>query len=123
MKEKFCLLNTSFFAGMGIVALVKPSLVVNTFGLKYIDADMRNEVRAVYGGFGLAVASLLLASNHYPHIEKGIKLTIAASLVGMASGRVISFLIEKPQTQVPLLFCTLESILAGTLIYSIKYED
>ncbi|MEF9994861.1 MAG: DUF4345 domain-containing protein [Acinetobacter sp.] len=123
MKKKFCLLNASFFAGMGIVALVKPSMVVNTFGLKYIDADMRNEVRAVYGGFGLTVASLLVASNHYPQIEKGIKLTIAASLLGMASGRVISFLIEKPQTQAPLLFCALETVLAGTLIYSINDEN
>lgn len=123
MKKFLCLLNVSFFAGMGVVALVKPTMIVNTFGLKYIDADMRNEVRAVYGGFGVAVAGLLVASQHYPQIEKGIKLTIAASLVGMASGRVISFLIEKPQTQMPLLFCALETVLAATLIYSTNDED
>lgn len=57
MKKFLCLLNASFFAGMGIVALVKPSMIVNTFGLKYIDADIRNQVQAVYSGLVL----LLLA--------------------------------------------------------------
>ncbi|MEF9994876.1 MAG: hypothetical protein RR771_10715 [Acinetobacter sp.] len=68
------------------------------------------------------MAGLLVASQYYLQIEKGIKLTIAASLVGMASGRVIPFLIEKPQTQTPLLFCAQETILAGTLIYSLNDE-
>lgn len=59
------------------------------------------------------MAGLLVASQYYLQIEKGIKLTIAASDF---------FLIEKPQTQTPLLFCALETILAGTLIYSLNDE-
>lgn len=32
---------------------LKPSMIVNIFGLKYIDADIRNQVRAVYSGLVL----------------------------------------------------------------------
>lgn len=32
---------------------LKSSMIVNIFGLKYIDADIRNQVRAVYSGLVL----------------------------------------------------------------------
>ncbi len=110
-------LNAYFFLGMGIIALIKPHTIVNTFGLTTIEADMRNEVRAVYGGFGLAMSGLLFASSSLPRLEKGIHTTIACSLFGMAIGRSISALIERPQTKVPLYFCILETTLASSLIY------
>jgi hypothetical protein len=52
----------TFLAGMGSVALVKPALIWKPFGVAPTTPAARNEVRAVYGGFGLAVAALLFTA-------------------------------------------------------------
>ncbi|WP_442942185.1 hypothetical protein [Nonomuraea sp. NBC_00507] len=41
-----------FFAGMGVYGLVAPGTLVAPFGIRVPSAGGRNEVRAVYGGFG-----------------------------------------------------------------------
>ena len=53
-------LNAAFFLGMGLCALARPALVVAFVGLVPGTADARNEIRAVYGGFGIAIAALLM---------------------------------------------------------------
>ena len=50
------------FLLMGVGAFAKPELVTRQFGIDALDADGRNEVRAVYGGFGLAMSGILLAA-------------------------------------------------------------
>ena len=52
-------INVVFFLGMGVCALVRPQFVVSFVKLVPETADARNEVRAVYGGFGIAIAVLL----------------------------------------------------------------
>ena len=49
-----------FFLGMGIFGLAAPRALVAPFGIALGGAGTANsEVRAVYGGFGVAVAVLL----------------------------------------------------------------
>jgi hypothetical protein len=43
-----------FFLGMGIYALAAPAALVRPFGITLGESTSRSEVRAVYGGFGLA---------------------------------------------------------------------
>ena len=55
-------LIASAFLLMGLGALWRPVLVTAQFGIPSLTRDGRNEVRAVYGGFGLAMALVLLAA-------------------------------------------------------------
>ncbi|WP_342217371.1 DUF4345 family protein [Nocardia flavorosea] len=48
-----------FFTGMGLYALAAPARLVRPFGIAVGTTPGRSEVRAVYGGFGLAVVSRL----------------------------------------------------------------
>ena len=43
------------FIAMGVMALLRPAQVLAYFGLHNLTPDLRNEVRAVYGGFGVAL--------------------------------------------------------------------
>ncbi|MEU4510175.1 DUF4345 family protein [Nonomuraea wenchangensis] len=83
-----------FFAGMGIYALAAPASLIAAFGITLPTADGRNEVRAVYGGFGLAVAAALALAGYDVGLRDGIVLTVALALAGMAAGRVVSMVVE-----------------------------
>jgi hypothetical protein len=45
---------------MGITALVRPQVIGHFFRVRFDSLDGRNEVRAVYGGFGVAMAAVLI---------------------------------------------------------------
>jgi hypothetical protein len=109
-----------FFLGMGLLALVAPARVVAPFGTVVGTADARNEVRAVYGGFGLVVAALLgFAATRDDSYGDGLVLAIAAALVGMAAGRLVGFAVERPTRFFPTVcFFLIELALAGALVLS-----
>jgi len=101
------------FAAMGAGALVRPELVWAPFGVSPTTAEARSEVRAVYGGFGLALAALLVLTDDSADLRDGVRVTVAVSLAGMAAGRVVSALVE-PRTllRAPGFFLVLEGGLA-----------
>lgn len=103
---------------MGVVALLKPAFVTSIFGQPSIGADMRNEVRAVYGGFGVAISAVLLASLWLPGIQSGVLLTVGMALLGMAGGRLVSFLTEPTVGKFPLVFTVAEVLLGGALLFA-----
>jgi hypothetical protein len=83
------------FAIMGLAALLKPAVIWVPFGIEPTTPGARSEVRAVYGGFGLAVAGLLVwALDADAGIRSGVLLAVAVSLYGMAAGRLFSGLFE-----------------------------
>lgn len=79
-----------FFAGMGLYGLAAPARLVAPFGTRLDGAAGRSEVRAVYGGFGLAIAAVLGYAAVDPEVRAGVLLTVAAALAGMAAGRLAS---------------------------------
>ena len=81
-----------FFAGMGVYALATPARLVAPFDISLGTAAARAEVRAVYGGFGLAIAAMLIVALTAPQLRAGILMTVAAALAGMAGGRLASAL-------------------------------
>lgn len=95
------------FFGMGLVALIRPRQIGHYFQVQFDSVDGRNEVRAVYGGFGLAMAGALIASEYEPGLREGVRLTLALALAGMAGGRLLGALVEKPGRW-PLVFGLLE---------------
>jgi hypothetical protein len=109
-----------FFAGMGVLALVAPERIVAVFGTTSLTADGRNEVRAVYGGFGVAVSLLLVLAGGSPALRPGAFAAIAVALLGMAAGRLVAALIERPARFYPCWFyCAVEAALAGLVLAAI----
>jgi len=106
-----------FFLAMGLVALVVPERITATFGTPTLTVDGRNEVRAVYGGFGLAIGVLLLAAERLPAIRQGALVAVAVALAGMAGGRLVAAALERPRTFYPAWFyCAVETVGAVALL-------
>jgi hypothetical protein len=79
----------AFFLGMGVVGLFNPKGIVERFGMTADTPDARAEIRAVYGGFGVAVAALLgFSLTMAPSTRHAVWITIAVATLGMALGRV-----------------------------------
>ncbi|SOJ53993.1 hypothetical protein MSIMFB_01491 [Mycobacterium simulans] len=83
------------FFGLAIWALATPAKFVEGFGILLPKPESRSEVRAVYGGFGLAFAGVLtfaaLQSSSGPgSLRAGIMLTLGVAMAGMVVGRIIS---------------------------------
>ncbi|GLX99412.1 DUF4345 family protein [Herbidospora sp. NBRC 101105] len=94
-----------FFAGMGVYGLVAPEKLVAPFGMRVTSADGRSEVRAVYGGFGLATAAALTpAALDAGTLRDGVLVAMALALGGMALGRAVAMLLERPSRCYPTGF-------------------
>lgn len=106
-----------FFLGMGLYGLGAPAALVRPFGITLARPESRSEVRAVYGGFGIAVAAVLFYAALRPDIRTGVALTVAVALAGMAGGRVVSAILGERTGFYPNWFYALvELVLAGALL-------
>lgn len=105
-----------FFVGMGLFALARPAALIRPFGITLPIPESRAEVRAVYGGFGLAIAAMLvLAATGHP-ARDGILITVAAALGGMAFGRLVSGVVDRPKAFYPNWFYLVVEILAAVAL-------
>ena len=103
-----------FFAGMGLAALVSPAFIWAPFGVAPTTPEARNEVRGVYGGFGIAIAALLVLTDDSTDLRDGVLVAVAVSLLGMAGGRLISGLFEpRALLRWPGVFLLVEAGLAA----------
>jgi hypothetical protein len=107
-----------FFAGMGVYALAAPTAIIRPFGTTLGGAASRSEIRAVYGGFGVAIAGVLAyASFQDGDIRKGILITVGAALAGMAFGRLVSAVVDSRTAFYPNWFyCLVEIVTAAALL-------
>ncbi|MFC9994161.1 DUF4345 family protein [Nocardia sp. NPDC127526] len=106
------------FLAMGGYALAAPGATVRPFGMRADDVRARYEVRAVYGGFGVAMAAILIAAAVNPgSLRDGIMVAVAAALGGMVLGRVVSAVLDARTTFYPIwLFAVVEAVAAGALL-------
>ena len=83
-------------AGMGVAGLVSPQFVVGRFGIRLDAPDSRTEVRAVYGGYGIAVAALVIwvVATGSP-LAPGVLIAMGVSMTGMAAGRLAGAAAER----------------------------
>ena len=94
-----------FFLAMGIYALLAPAALARPFRITIDTPEARSEIRAVNGGFGLAIAAILIvAALNVGDLRTGMVLTVAAALAGMALGRLLSRLTDKPTPFYPVWF-------------------
>ena len=106
------------FAAMGVYALAVPAGILGYLGVRVEGADARSEMRAVYGGFGLAVAAVLVAAaTGEGGVREGILVAVGAALGGMAVGRLLSALADGPASLWPIwAFVGIEAVGAGLLL-------
>lgn len=108
-----------FFLGMGVYALAAPAAILRPFGFSLGSDAQRAEVRAVYGGFGLAIAGVLGWAMTAPtSVRTGVLITVAAALAGMALGRVLSAALGDRTSFYPNWFyCLVEAVAAAALCW------
>ena len=109
----------TLFALMGVVALAKPGAILAPFGIHLNGVDGRNEVRAVYGGFGIAMSVLLIVAIQSVRLRDGIVVAVAGPLAGMAAGRIVSGVLDGSFGGYPRIFFIVETVLAAILLLSI----
>jgi hypothetical protein len=108
-----------FFLGMGLYALAAPASLIRPFGVTLSRPESRAEVRAVYGGFGLAIAGVLVYAALHPSASDTILITVAVALAGMAVGRLISAVVDGRTAFYPNWFYFLvEVVLAAALVFA-----
>lgn len=120
MADKLIIAVAGFFFAMGAVALARPERVLALFGTPSLTSDGGNEVSAVYGGFGVSIGCLLLATLWLPSIRTGVTVAVAVALLGMAFGRVIGALLEVSPGFFPWFFFGIEVVLALALVISLQ---
>lgn len=101
-----------FFGAIGVSAMIRPRNLLKGFSIEANEPESRNEIRAVYGGFPLAVAALLILSLTRPDLSDGILIALATSSAGMAIGRIVSVLIDRKLGRDPAIYIVLELIVA-----------
>ena len=106
------------FSFMAFAAIIAPARVTEQFGIPELTIAGRNEVRAVYGGFGLAVAGILVTALATPDLRAGICLAVGVALGGMAGGRVLSALLDRQIGRFPLVYLIIEVVGASLLIHA-----
>ncbi|MRH87208.1 DUF4345 domain-containing protein [Nocardia sp. SYP-A9097] len=121
MSSVLISLVAMFFLLMGVYALAAPAALTKPFGIAVETPVARSEIRAVYGGFGIAVAILLgVAAADIGDIRRGAVIAVAAALGGMALGRIISRLLDRPVGFYPIWFyCGVELVAAGLLCVAV----
>ena len=103
---------------MGCGALIAPLLVTRQFDIVELTRAGRNEIRAVYGGFGLAIAAILALASSAPDLRAGICFSVAAALAGMAFGRIVSLIADRGIGRTPASYMILEAAAALSLVYA-----
>jgi hypothetical protein len=110
-----------FFLGMGVYALAAPGALIRPFGVTLESPVARSEVRAVYGGFGLAIAAALgYAALRGGDVAKGILIAVGVALVGMALGRVVSAIVDARTPFYPNWFYCIVEVLAGAALFAVS---
>ncbi len=106
------------FAFMGFVSIILPLRVTTQFGINNLSIDGRNEVRAVYGGFGLMMATSLFIALLHADLRTGICVAIGLALAGMAGGRVLSAIMDRGLGRFPLTYLLIEILGAIGIFYA-----
>lgn len=109
-------LGAAAFAGMGLLAFATPSAIPRLMGLQITRPAGRNEVRAVYGGFGLALAAALVMGEEDQ--RQGARRHAGLALLGMASGRAADLVMTGRPSLAGAIAMTGETALGALLVRS-----
>jgi Domain of unknown function (DUF4345) len=110
-----------FFLAMGFYALAAPAALVRPFGITLGESASRSEVRAVYGGFGLAIAGVLVyAALADEDVRTSILITVGVALAGMAFGRLAAAVLGDRTAFNPNWFYFLVEPVAAAALFGVS---
>lgn len=112
-------LGLVLFAAMGAALLWQPEYLSRLTNVELTTVESRNEVRAVYGGFGIAMALALIIALVWSPLSPGICITIALALMGMAAGRGYSWYLEPTSSPMIWGFLVGEAVLGLLLFFQV----
>ncbi|XVQ14911.1 DUF4345 family protein [Spirillospora sp. CA-255316] len=109
MGTAVILLVAAFFLMMGLLGLAAPTALVRPFRIVLEGPEARTEIRAVYGGFGVAMAAVLVlavldGAGTGTGTGRGAVLAVAGALGGMAFGRLAARAADRPSAFYPIWF-------------------
>jgi hypothetical protein len=108
------------FLGMGVYALAALADLVRPSGITLGESASRSEVRAVYGGFGLAIAGVLVyALVADEDVRRGILITVGVALAGMAFGRLAAAALGDRTAFYPNWFYFLVELVAAAALFGV----
>ncbi|WP_030433373.1 DUF4345 domain-containing protein [Allokutzneria albata] len=109
-----------FFLAMGGYALVAPAALARPFRIRIDTPESRSEIRAVYGGFGLAIAGVLAAAAaDVGGIRTGVVITVGVALAGMALCRLVSRAVDPGTAFYPIWFYFCVEVVAAALLFAV----
>ncbi len=108
---------------MGASAAIDPVATLSFLSAGDLGPDMRNEVRAYYGGLNIGLGLVLLYSLRRTAEAKGVLITVIVAFAGTATLRILSFAIEMPASDWPLIFFGLESATAALLYLALRLDQ
>jgi hypothetical protein len=112
----------ALFGLMGLYALAVPAQVLAPFGVRLDSADGRNEARAVYGGFGVAMSGVLAAAAlESGGVREGVLVAVGFALAGMAFGRLVSRAVERPSGFYPIWFYFLVELAGAGVLLAVAW--
>ena len=108
------------FAAFGVWLMVAPRALAGV-GLSADSPNARAEVRAMYGGLELGIATFLLLCLRGPDLTQlGLHLQFLL-LLGLGAGRLIGILIERMRVkQLWLVFVALELAAAAITFFALS---
>lgn len=118
VQTAIIVITAVFFLGMGGYALAAPAALARPFRLVVDTPESRSEIRAVYGGFGIAIAAVLTAAALDAGIRTGAVVTVGAALAGMALGRLVSRLADRATPFYPIWFYFWVEAVTAALLFS-----
>jgi hypothetical protein len=111
------------FAGFGLNGLLNPRGVLDLIHASAIDVTALNEVRAMYGGVELGIATFLVACllERWPP-RAGLFLTTAI-LVGAAGGRAKSIHVDGMPDATFVGIWVFELVFAAICLFALVRDD
>ncbi len=107
-----------FFLAMGVYALAAPAALARPFRMTIDTPESRSEIRAVYGGFGVAIAGLLgAAAVDVGGIGTGAVIAVGVALSGMAFGRLVSRVLDSSTAFYPIWFYFCVEVVSAGLLF------
>lgn len=105
------------FGGMGALALASPRSIAGIVDIGVESEMTENEIRAVYGGFGVAMGAALLVEGLRKRPGAAHRMC-ALALGGMSAGRIADLAIRNGEGDLgrPLVLAGAESVFAGALL-------
>lgn len=88
------------FGAMGGLLLWQPQYITRVTNIELTTPESRSETRAVYGGFGIAMALAMFIAMVWSPLRGGIMMTAGLALIGMAAGRGYSAWLERPTSPI-----------------------